>query len=128
MLKGAPAQPPRVINRTYRIWSAKLRDKRCEKRSALSQAIVARDSLAGLLEKWLRQRSRALLPELLDATLMLLNLNLNPLAESLGSLYSGKSRGRPPLDHSLPSVRRILVANYNANHFNSDFSSRMPEI
>jgi hypothetical protein len=59
---------------------------------------VYQNSLADLLAKWQQRRSRALSPDLVDAALMLLNLNLNPLAELLDSLYSDNSRGRPRYD------------------------------
>lgn len=62
---------------------------------------VYQNSLADLLAKWQQRRSRALspdLPDLVDAALMLLNLNLDPLAELLDSLYSDNSRGRPRYD------------------------------
>ncbi len=65
-------------------------------------------SLAELLAKWQRRRSRALSPELLDAALMLFNLDFDPLVESLGSLYSDNPRGRPPY-HPIVMLRALLL-------------------
>lgn len=65
-------------------------------------------SLVDLLTKWQRRQSRALSPDLLDAALMLLRLNLDPLAELLDSLYSDHPRGRPPFD-SIAMLRALLL-------------------
>ena len=54
--------------------------------------------LVACLQKWQKRRARRLAPELLDAALMLLQLNLDPLLAMLQSLYSLHPRGRPPFD------------------------------
>src|SRR5215510_4999423 len=64
--------------------------------------------LADLLTKWQRRQSRALSPDLLDAALMLLRLNLDSLEELLDALYSDHPRGRPPFD-SIAMLRALLL-------------------
>ena len=55
-------------------------------------------SVSAHLAKWQTRRSRAPQPELIDAALMLLRLNLDPLIPMLQSLYAPAPRGRPPID------------------------------
>src|SRR5215510_4845220 len=69
---------------------------------------VYQKSLAALLAQWLRRRSRALSLELLEAALMLLHLNLDPLAASLASLYSEHPRGRPHYD-PIAMLRALIL-------------------
>jgi hypothetical protein len=69
---------------------------------------VYQKSLVDLLVKWQKRRSRSLSPELADAALMLLNLNLAPLAPVLNSLYSDNPRGRTPYDPVL-MLRALLL-------------------
>ncbi|HET8562899.1 MAG TPA: transposase [Candidatus Binatia bacterium] len=69
---------------------------------------VYQKSRAGLLANWQKRRSRALSPELLDAALMLLNINLDPLTQLLDSLYSNNPRGRTPYDPIL-MLRGLLM-------------------
>jgi len=56
------------------------------------------DNIINNLTKWLRRRSRALKEQWLDATLTLLNIDLEPARETLESLYAPSHRGRPPYD------------------------------
>ncbi len=67
-----------------------------------------RKSLADQLAKWQKRRARALSQELLAAALLLLHLNLDPLTESLDSLYSDSPRGRPPFD-PIVMLRALLL-------------------
>lgn len=69
---------------------------------------VYRKSLSLQLANWQQRRARALDPDWLDAALLLLHLNLDPLAESLASLYSDSPRGRPPFDPIL-MLRALLL-------------------
>ena len=69
---------------------------------------VYRKSLVDLLAKWQKRRSRALSPELTDAALMLLNLNLDPLAPALDTLYSDNPRGRTRYDPTV-MLRALLL-------------------
>lgn len=54
--------------------------------------------VAEKLTHWLRHRRRALPPEWLEATRLLLRINLDPVAADLDKLYSPSPRGRPPYD------------------------------
>jgi Transposase domain (DUF772) len=65
-------------------------------------------TLSAHLAKWQKRRARALAPELLDATLMLLRLNLDPLLPMFVTLYSPSPRGRPPWD-PLAMFRALLL-------------------
>lgn len=50
------------------------------------------------LANWAKRRSRAPKPELVDAALLLLRIDLDPLRPALELLYSDSPRGRPPFD------------------------------
>src|SRR5262249_24430014 len=69
---------------------------------------VYQKSLADLLANWQKRRSRALSQELIEAALMLLNINLDPLAELLDSLYSNNPCGRTPYD-PIVMLRGLLL-------------------
>lgn len=64
--------------------------------------------LSAKLPKWLKRHSRRLKPEWLDAALILLRLNLDPLRDDLASLYSPSLRGHPPLD-PVSMLRSLLL-------------------
>ena len=68
---------------------------------------VYQKSVTTQLPTWLRRRSRAPSAELLDAVLLLLRLNLDPLHNDLATLYAATPRGRPPFDPS--AVLRALL-------------------
>jgi hypothetical protein len=55
-------------------------------------------NVAENLAKWHKRRARAPKPELVEAALMLMRLNLDPLIPMLAALYSDSPRGRPPFD------------------------------
>jgi len=59
---------------------------------------VYQKSISTQLPTWLRHRARAPSAELLDAALILLRLDLDPLQPFLASLYASTPRGRPPYD------------------------------
>ena len=59
---------------------------------------VYQKSVAAQLPTWLRRKARAPSAELLDAALILLRLDLDPLQPFLASLYATTPRGRPPCD------------------------------
>jgi hypothetical protein len=61
-----------------------------------SSHAVYQKSVTAQLPTWLRRRSRAPSAELLDAALILLRLNLDPLHPFLAALYANTPRGRPP--------------------------------
>ena len=65
-------------------------------------------TLSEHLAKWQKRRARALAPALLDATLILLRLDLDPLLPMLVKLYSPSPRGRPPWD-PLAMFRALLL-------------------
>ena len=65
-------------------------------------------TLSAHLATWQKRRSRALSQELLDATLILLRLDLDPLTPLLMTLYSTAPRGRPPYD-PLAMFRALLL-------------------
>jgi hypothetical protein len=65
-------------------------------------------TLSEHLAQWQKRRSRALSQELLDAALMLLRLDLDPLLPMLAQLYSPSPRGRPPWD-PLAMFRALLL-------------------
>ena len=50
------------------------------------------------LDEWFRRKSRAPKQDLVDAALMLIRINLDPLIPMFYSLYSDSPRGRPPFD------------------------------
>lgn len=52
------------------------------------------------LGKWSLRKSRAPKPELVDAALMPMRINLDPLRPTLAALYSDAARGRPAFDPS----------------------------
>lgn len=60
------------------------------------------------LAKWHKRRARAPKPELVEAALMLMRLNLDPLFPMLASLYSDSPRGRPPADPTC-MLRALLL-------------------
>lgn len=64
-------------------------------------------TLSEHLATWQKRRARALAPALLDAALMLLRLDLDPLLPMLVTLYSPSPRGRPPWD-PLAMFRALL--------------------
>ena len=55
-------------------------------------------SVSQNLAKWFKRKSRAPKPDLIEAALMLMRVNLDPLIPMLASLYSTSARGRPPFD------------------------------
>jgi len=55
-------------------------------------------SVSENLTNWFRRKSRAPKPELIEAALMLMRINLDPLIPMFESLYSDSPRGRPPFD------------------------------
>jgi Transposase domain (DUF772)/Transposase DDE domain len=65
-------------------------------------------TLSKHLAAWQKRRSRALSPEWLDATLILLRLNPDPLVPMRMQLYSTSPRGRPPYD-PLAMFRALLL-------------------
>jgi hypothetical protein len=69
---------------------------------------VYQKSVTTQLPTWLRRRSRAPSAELLDAALILLRLDLDPLHAFLASLYSSSPRGRPPCE-PVAVVRALLL-------------------
>lgn len=69
---------------------------------------VYQKSVTTQLPVWLRRKSRAPSPELLDAALILLRLDLDPLQPFLISLYSPTPRGRPPYD-PVAVLRALLL-------------------
>ena len=68
---------------------------------------VYQKSVTTQLPTWLRHRARAPSAELLDAALILLRLDLDPLHPLLAALYSSAPRGRPPFAPS--AVLRALL-------------------
>jgi len=60
------------------------------------------------LSKWLKRKARRLLPEHLNAALVLLHINLDPIAPLLKSLYSPSPRGRPAWN-PLCMLRALLL-------------------
>jgi|GEM_PF-1367842 len=69
---------------------------------------VYQKTLSENLAKWPKRRSRALTPELLDAALILLRLDLDPLLPMLVKLYSPSPRGRKPW-HPIAMFRALLL-------------------
>jgi len=55
-------------------------------------------SISKTLDNWARRQSNAPKPEMVDAALMLMRIDLDPLRPMLASLYSDSPRGRPPFD------------------------------
>jgi hypothetical protein len=72
---------------------------------------IYRKSLADLLGKCHKRRARPLSQELLEAALLLLDLDLDPLINVLDPLYSDNPRGRKPYD-SLASFRALLLMTF----------------
>jgi hypothetical protein len=69
---------------------------------------VYQQTLSEHLAKWQKRRSRALSQALLDATLILLRLDLAPLLPMLVTRYSPSPRGRPPWE-PLAMFRALLL-------------------
>ena len=69
---------------------------------------VYQNRLQRHLEKWPRRRSRPLPPQWLEAGLILLRLDLDPLRPLLTSLYSPSPRGHPPFD-PVSMTRALLL-------------------
>jgi hypothetical protein len=65
-------------------------------------------SLSTHLTIWLKLPDRPLDPQWLEAALLLVRLNLDPLAPELKALYSPSPRGRPPFD-PLAMLRALLL-------------------
>jgi len=65
-------------------------------------------TLSKHLATWQKRRSRALSQELLDAVLILMRLDLDPLIPLFMPLYSTSPRGRPPYD-PLAMFRALLL-------------------
>jgi hypothetical protein len=65
-------------------------------------------TLSEHLVTWQKRRSRALSQELLDAVLILLRLDLDPLIPMFMQLYSTSPRGRPPYD-PMAMFRALLL-------------------
>ena len=55
-------------------------------------------SISDTLANWANRQSRKPNPEMVEAALMLMRINLDPLRPMLTSLYSDATRGRPPFD------------------------------
>ncbi len=55
-------------------------------------------SISETLAKWARRQSRKPNPEMVEAALMLMRIDLDPLRPMLTALYSSATRGRPPFD------------------------------
>ena len=66
------------------------------------------ENLCNNLIKWLKRRSRRLLHEWFQATLVLMGLNLESARPILESLYSSDPRGCPPYD-PVPMLRALLL-------------------
>lgn len=69
---------------------------------------VYQKSLAEQLAKWQKRKSRPLDPDWLDAALLLLRLDLDPLRPALEALYSASPRGRKPFD-PVTMLRALLL-------------------
>src|SRR5438105_15262956 len=69
---------------------------------------VYQKTLSDHLPRWQQRRSRALGPEWLDAALILLRLDLDPLLPMLRTLYSTSPRGRTPWE-PLAMFRALLL-------------------
>jgi hypothetical protein len=65
-------------------------------------------TLSAHLATWPKRRSRALSQELLDAVLILLRIDLDPLRPLCMQLYSPSPRERPPSD-PIAMVRALLL-------------------
>lgn len=77
---------------------------------------VYQKSVTAQLPTWLRRRSRAPSAEVLDAALMLLRLDLDPLHPLLASLYAAAARGRPPFAPRavLPALLLFTLLRYES--------------